>query len=66
MVESACRDGQARKRNGFGLAIRSVTPERNGESMLFDVNKASRTGGRKLFTETESIGGELSHGVIDD
>jgi hypothetical protein len=29
--------------------------------MLFDMNKTGRTGGGKLVTETESIGGELNH-----
>jgi hypothetical protein len=52
--------------NGFRLTIGSIRCKSDRESMLLDMNKTMRAGGRKLVTETESVGKELSHGVIDD
>ena len=66
MIQSPRRDGKTGERDGLRLAIGRVRSESDGESMLLDLNKAGRTGGGKLVTDTESNWKELCHGVIDD
>ena len=56
----------ARKRHGLSCAIAPLRFEGDRQPIPIDLHETRRTAGGKLVTETEGVGGELSHGVIDD